>query len=247
MRILRIRIRFRIRFWIQIPNTVGSGRFCLSVTQAKGVICTKQEQGQLQSLHLSPPFLHPESIELFIENQAFLGSCDLAPCPPPPPCPISNLPHFLSLPIRRAYLRGEGRGAKSYEREKARPSINHSILTAFTIHPELTETEPQPSLSAFYLVYLTILLYNCSYGRYFWKTTKKNIFICTATEAGISKNYCATNSSWAEVLFMDHIFILFKYWTGLLYVPVICIVYAERGVGDILRWQDRMTKNSASV
>jgi hypothetical protein len=78
-----------------------------------------------------------ESIEWFIEDQAFLLSYDSAPRPSPyPSSPASKLSIFLSLPVcRRSVLywrggggAGDGRGAKSYDREKAWPSINHSIL-----------------------------------------------------------------------------------------------------------------------
>jgi len=49
-----------------------------------------------------------ESIELFIEDQAFSPSYDLAP--PPPPSPVSKLSLFLSLPMyrRSSLLAGEG-------------------------------------------------------------------------------------------------------------------------------------------
>ncbi len=75
-------------------------------------------------------YLSPESIEWFIEGQAFLRSHDLAP---PPVC---NLSLFHSLPVcsRSSLLtreRGEGRGTKSCDREKAWSSINRSILSAF--------------------------------------------------------------------------------------------------------------------
>ncbi len=57
--------------------------------------------------------------------------------PPPPPPPVSKLSLFLSLLVyrRSRFLTGEeegsgGRGAKSYDREKAWSSINHSLLSA---------------------------------------------------------------------------------------------------------------------
>jgi hypothetical protein len=75
-------------------------------------------------------YLSPESFEWFIGGQAFLRSHDLAPPP------VSNLSLFLSLPVcsRSSLLtreRGEGRGTKSCDREKAWSSINHSILSVF--------------------------------------------------------------------------------------------------------------------
>ncbi len=73
-----------------------------------------------------------ESIEWFIEDQALLRSYDQAPHPPPHPStsPISKLSLLLSLSVcRRSSLLtkggGGGRGAKSYDREKAWPSIIH--------------------------------------------------------------------------------------------------------------------------
>ncbi len=65
-------------------------------------------------------WLDPESIEWFIEDQAFLRSYDSVPRPPPPPPPISKLSLFLSPPMcRHSPVEltdglGGGRGAKSY-------------------------------------------------------------------------------------------------------------------------------------
>ncbi len=65
--------------------------------------------------------------------------------PTPSPSPVSNLSLFLSLPVCRRWSwlteRGGGRrgGAKSCDREKAWPSINHSILSAiYTSHIKTT-------------------------------------------------------------------------------------------------------------
>ncbi len=64
-----------------------------------------------------------ESIEWFIEDQAFSPSYDLAPPPPPPSSPVSKLSFFLSL------LRGEWGWGRSHiiRHEKAWSSINHLI------------------------------------------------------------------------------------------------------------------------
>jgi hypothetical protein len=79
---------------------------------------------------------------MIIDDQAFLWSYDLAPhhptTPPPSPTFLSASRLFLCFPVcRRSSLltggvggRG-GRGAKSYAREKAWPSVNHSILSGF--------------------------------------------------------------------------------------------------------------------
>ncbi len=61
-----------------------------------------------------------ESIEWFIEDQAFSLSSDLAPPPPPP---ISKLyrPHRKT---EKGDKIADGRGGESYGREKAWSSIN---------------------------------------------------------------------------------------------------------------------------
>jgi hypothetical protein len=73
-----------------------------------------------------------ESIEWFIEDQFFSLSYDLVP---PTPFPVSKLSLFLSLPVclLSSFLTGEGSKGVGEEpngtmREKARPSINRSIL-----------------------------------------------------------------------------------------------------------------------
>ncbi len=76
----------------------------------------------------------PESIEWFIEVQAFLRSYDSATRPlSPPPTPVSKLSQFLglSVPRRSSFWRerGGGGGAKLYDGEKAWSSINHPILS----------------------------------------------------------------------------------------------------------------------
>jgi hypothetical protein len=56
--------------------------------------------------------------------------------PPPPPPPVSSLSLSQSACVSPVQFtagrkgKGGGRGAQSYGREKARPSINHSILFA---------------------------------------------------------------------------------------------------------------------
>ncbi len=69
-----------------------------------------------------------ESMEWIIENQAFFRSYNSAPRPNT--SPVRKLSLFLSFPVyRRSHLRskggggGGGRGTKSYNREKASPSI----------------------------------------------------------------------------------------------------------------------------
>ncbi len=79
----------------------------------------------------------PENIEWFIEGQAFLRSFDSAPRPPlSPPSSVSKLDRRRKGRRRKrdSSLTGEGEwgedGVESYDRKKAWPSINHSILSA---------------------------------------------------------------------------------------------------------------------
>ncbi len=84
----------------------------------------------------SPRLFKPDSIERFIESQAFSRLYDLAPCPPPGPCLHLSWPaKHRRIEKERIYADGRkgeggGRGAKSYDCKKARASINHSILSS---------------------------------------------------------------------------------------------------------------------
>jgi hypothetical protein len=80
---------------------------------------------------LSKRYTLPASFERFIEDQAFSGSYDLAPYPPPPP-PISKFDrlHTGRLINRVNLLPGKGgrrgrEGAESYNCKKAWSSIIH--------------------------------------------------------------------------------------------------------------------------
>ncbi len=70
-------------------------------------------------------------VEWFIECQALGRMIRLHAHPLPPSPSVSKLPIFLSLPVcRRSRVGGEGGlGSNSYDREKAWPSVNHSILS----------------------------------------------------------------------------------------------------------------------
>ncbi len=71
----------------------------------------------------------PESIEWFIEDQAFSPSYDLAPPAPPLPSSVSKLSLFLRLPVCRRTGGGRGWGrSQIIRRQEAWSSINHSIL-----------------------------------------------------------------------------------------------------------------------
>ncbi len=64
----------------------------------------------------------PESVEWFIEDQAFLPSFDLTPLPPYPVC---NLSLFLTLlgVVARAYWRERGRGWERSQIIRRRESL----------------------------------------------------------------------------------------------------------------------------
>ncbi len=73
----------------------------------------------------------PDSIERFIDGQAFFQSYDGLLVHPLTPSPGSNLSLFLIFPVcrRSSVLTEKGRGSKSYDREKAWPSSHHSKLS----------------------------------------------------------------------------------------------------------------------
>ncbi len=79
--------------------------------------------------HFTNPLNTTEMIEWFIDDQTFLRSYDLAPRIPP------SFSVFLCV-AGRAYWRergGEfGHGVESYNRKKAEPSIDPSILSGTT-------------------------------------------------------------------------------------------------------------------
>ncbi len=91
--------------------------------------------------HSHPPPVHNYTREYWIiyRGPSFLAFVRFGSSPTsfPPTSPVSKLSLFLSLIVcrRSSLLTGEGgrggRGAKSYEHEKAWPSINHSILSDF--------------------------------------------------------------------------------------------------------------------
>ncbi len=84
-------------------------------------------------------YLFPVSIEWFIEYQGFLAVVRLGSTPTPiPPLPSASslsFSDFLCVAGRANWRErcgaGGRRGAKSYNREEAWPSINHSILSAY--------------------------------------------------------------------------------------------------------------------
>ncbi len=88
---------------------------------------------------LCPPT--PETIEWFIEDQVFSRSYDSAPRPPFPPLPSASCLSFSDFCVSPVELTDEiggeragwglgGKITKSYNREKAWPSIHHSLLSA---------------------------------------------------------------------------------------------------------------------
>jgi hypothetical protein len=74
----------------------------------------------------------PESIEGFIEAQVFMQS---VPRPPRQQVVYISQPFFScvsSVPLTDGRgQEGDGRGAKSYYRKKAWPSLNHLILSGW--------------------------------------------------------------------------------------------------------------------
>jgi hypothetical protein len=82
--------------------------------------------------------LPAESIELFIEEHAFLQSYDSSSLPSPSPLSrqqiVSLSQSSCVSPVEFTDRGGgelSGRGAKSYDRKKAWPCINYSILFAY--------------------------------------------------------------------------------------------------------------------
>ncbi len=79
-----------------------------------------------------------ESIECFLDGQAFSRSYGLALRPPPPPDPpllVRKLhrPHTGRLTKRDKFLNGGVRGAETYDRKKAWSSINRILLFVLCI------------------------------------------------------------------------------------------------------------------
>ncbi len=78
----------------------------------------------------------PQSIQWFIEDQAFSPSYDLAPPPLSPPSPVGKLGrrHTGRLKKRYNFLTREGGGgfgpSQTYDGEKVLSSIDHWILSA---------------------------------------------------------------------------------------------------------------------
>ncbi len=92
--------------------------------------------------HFLLSLVSPESIEGFIENQAFLLSFDLAPPPPASPLPVSKLSLFISLPVcrRSSLLTGEGVGEEEPNHTTARKPdflkiIPYSLVSAIQRPP----------------------------------------------------------------------------------------------------------------
>ncbi len=85
--------------------------------------------GKEQLITLSIQYFLPDSIQLFIEDQAFLRSYGSTPPTPP----VSNLSLFLSLPVHRRLLGCGGGGWARSRTQRPRESLvssHHSILSA---------------------------------------------------------------------------------------------------------------------
>ncbi len=100
-----------------------------------GFYSLSEESGVYRLLsHVYTIYPCADSIEWFIEDQAFLLDFDSLPTRIPP-SPVSKLSLFQSLPVchQSSLLTGEGGGggreAKSFDREKAWPSLYKSFNT----------------------------------------------------------------------------------------------------------------------
>ncbi len=100
---------------------------------------------------------HSREYLMIIEDRAFLRSYDSAPHPPHSPSPAATCLSFsvFQCVAGRAYWRGRGwaksQTTKLYDREKAWPSMNHSILSGATVQAlweiPVAWCRPQPSES----------------------------------------------------------------------------------------------------
>ncbi len=117
-------------FWSRPADKFSTSDVFRPIQQAPGILTiflciTSNRYDYFEYILIS------ESTDLFVEDPAFLPSCDLAPLPPPPPSIVRRLSLFLSLAVcrRSSLLTGEGEGVggggKLYDGEKAKSSINH--------------------------------------------------------------------------------------------------------------------------
>ena len=84
----------------------------------------------------------PVSVECFVEDQTFSLSYYLAPPPAPPTHHTLPLASSLSFSV---FCVVAGRGAKSYDGDKAWSSINHSILSDDGVYSVFSGVAPQVS------------------------------------------------------------------------------------------------------
>jgi hypothetical protein len=86
-------------------------------------------------------FLYTESIELFIEDQAYL-LLYIGSFLPFPSAICLSFSVFLCVAGRAYWREREGGGAKAHERENACSSINHALLYAVVLRCTTTCLEP---------------------------------------------------------------------------------------------------------
>jgi hypothetical protein len=99
-----------------------------------------------------------ESIERFIEEQAFLLSYDLAP---PPPTPPPHLPTASRLPVchQSGLLWGGGGGAKSYvRRRESLLVLNKSFSTLSALLSDVLKGvgTGQPGEDVLYMLHMLV-------------------------------------------------------------------------------------------
>ncbi len=76
----------------------------------------------------------PREYWMIFREQAYLRSYVLAPRPPSPSSPASKLSLFLSLPVhRRSSFLTRAKRREWHDSKKAWPTINHSLLSDYTV------------------------------------------------------------------------------------------------------------------
>ncbi len=108
---------------------------CLYARLARMFLLSPPQTRRVSCAPLASPLRYGREYWMIQRGPGFLLGFSPTPFPS---SPVSKLSLFLGLPMcRRPSLlteEGGGRGAKSYDREKAWLTINHSILFASWLH-----------------------------------------------------------------------------------------------------------------